>query len=166
MSAVVTTIVMYLLFLVLNRVLGQRILARFSSFDLLVVLVMGSVIARTMIGYTTTLATGIIVIFTLLVCEALIGAATGRGLRLVNIPPVLLMAGEEFIEDEMRRCHITADDIRGALRRAGVRHRGEVAAVILEPTGDLSVLKRGELIAPELLDGVRSAERLPRDVRS
>lgn len=162
LSAVLTTVVMYLLFLVLNRVLGQRILARFSTFDLLVVLVMGSVIARTMVGYATTLATGIIVLCTLLICEALLGTLTGRGLRsqLINNSPVLIMAGQHYIDEEMRRCRITRDDIRGALRRAGVRNRAEIAAVIFEPTGDLSVLKRGEPIDPELLIGVRSAELL------
>lgn len=58
------------------------------------------------------------------------------------------------------RPKIVEDELRQQLRLAGIHRYDEVAAVILERTGAISVLRRGETIAPELLTGVRGHERL------
>lgn len=156
-----TTIVMYLIFIAINRVMGQRVLAKFSGYDLLIVIVMGALIGRTMIGWVPTLATGLTALLTLLVLEATLGLFSRHSLvgRLVNNTPVLLMADGEFLDREMRRCHIRREEVLTQLRRSGVRSLSEVAAVVLEPTGDVSVIRAGTSIDPELMRGVRGARR-------
>lgn len=162
-AVVISAVVLYAAFILLSRVLGQRVLANLSGFDLLVVIVFGAVIGRAILGHFATLAAGLLALVTLLAMEAIIGKVTQHRFveRMVNNRPVLLMAGDQFVAEEMQRCHTTVAQVRSKLRQAGVRRHEEVAAVILEPTGDLSVLKCGETIDKEMLRGVRSAERMP-----
>src|SRR5699024_7012542 len=48
------------------------------------------------------------------------------------------------------------------LRSAGIRNRDEVACVLLESRGQISVIRRGAPIAGEMLPGAIGAERVPR----
>lgn len=158
-----STVIMYLVFIAIYRAMGQRVLAKLSGYDLLIVIVMGALIGRTVIGWVPTLATGLTALLTLLALEAIFGLFSRSTLvgRLLNNTPVLVFAGGEYLIDEMRRCHVRTDELLSHLRCSGVRDRAEVAAVILEPTGELAVIRAGQPIAAELLEGVRSADRMP-----
>lgn len=163
LAVVITTVVMYFVFILMSRILGQRMLARMSAYDMLLVIALGAIIGRTMIGWVPTLGSGLIVLATLVILEVTVGSLVKYRVfaRLFNNPPVLLMAGADFVDLELRRCHVTPSDLRSQLRKAGVRNRSEVAAVILEPTGELSILRRGVPIAREMIAGVRSGREIP-----
>ncbi len=162
-AVVVATAGLYWMFVLFVRVLGQRALARMSSTDLAVIIVVGAVIGRAALGYTPVLAAGILAMITLFAMQAMAGMIR----RLIssawplNNAPVLLMAGRDFLEDNLRRIHLDEEEVWPKLREAGIRHRSEVAAVILEPTGEISVLRRGIPLDRSLLADVRGVERLP-----
>lgn len=163
-AAVATgTVGMYLAMLLLVRVLGQRVLSGMSSFDLVAVIAFGSIIGRASLGDYPVLGSGIVALTTLVSMQGLIGALRQRGWiqRTVINPPVLLMAGPQVIEAHMRRCHVLPEELQSRLRLAGVRHPDEVAAVTFEPSGAISVLRRGERVDPMLLSGVVGASLVP-----
>ncbi len=165
---VISCIAFYGGVLLLVRVLGQRTLASLSSFDLAAIIALGAVIGRAILGDTPTLFAGLLGLATLLILQAVTGQIRRiRGAaRLVNNPAVVLMAGDELLRDNLARTHIIADEVYSTLRHSGVRRSSEVACVILEPTGQISVLKRGELIEPEFLHGVVGADRIPSELRA
>nr|WP_304660013.1 MULTISPECIES: YetF domain-containing protein [unclassified Arthrobacter] len=78
--------------------------------------------------------------------------------------PILLMAGSEVVQEGLQKAHILEEELFFKLRQSGIRNLTEVAAAILEPTGEVSVLRRGELIAPQLLLRVTNASRIPREL--
>ncbi|WP_437583166.1 DUF421 domain-containing protein [Paramicrobacterium sp. CJ85] len=162
---VVSCIVFYGGVLLLVRVLGQRTLASLSSFDLAAIIALGAVIGRAILGDTPTLFAGLLGLATLLTLQAVTGQVRRfrRAARVVNSPAVVLMAGDELQLDNMARSHVVADEVYSKLRLAGVRNRSEVACVIMEPTGQISVLRRGAPLDDDLLRGVIGAERIPRD---
>jgi uncharacterized membrane protein YcaP (DUF421 family) len=80
--------------------------------------------------------------------------------RALSNQPVLLMANRAVLHDNLRRAKIVEDELRQKLRLAGIHRYDDVAAVILERTGAVSVLRHGETIAPELLCDVRGRELL------
>ncbi|KAE8765020.1 DUF421 domain-containing protein [Georgenia thermotolerans] len=165
-AVALATTVLYLAFIVLTRVLGSRVLASLSSFDLLVVIVLGAILGRATMGDTPTLSGGLVALVTLFTLEGLIGQLRKqpRWERFVANQPAVLMAGSRMLHEELRRQRITEAELRSRLRQAGIRSDAEVAAVVLEPSGTLSVLRRGEPLAPGMLAGVRGAEHLPRDL--
>ncbi len=165
-AVVLSAIGIYLAFLVLVRAFGARVLNGMGTFDVVVVITIGAVAGRVILGHPPTLAAGVIGLTCLFALEAALGEArrTTRGARLVNAGPVVLMAGEEILVENLRAAHVTHAELRAALRHAGVRHRWEVTCAVFESTGRISVLRRGEGVDPRLLTGVRDADRIPAEL--
>ncbi len=166
LAVVLSTIGMYLAMLLLVRLLGPRMLSGMSGFDLVALIAFGAVIGRSALGEFPAFSAGLIALATLVVLQGLVGTLrqTRLGMAVVDSPPVLLMAGGRLLEANMARAHVLPGELQSRLRLAGVRNFGEVAAVVLEPTGAISVLRRGEVIDPQLLSGVVGAAEVPEDL--
>ena len=59
--------------------------------------------------------------------------------------PVMLMRDGEFLRDAMKQTRVAESDIVAKLREANVMNFDEVRAVVLESTGDVSVLHGDKL---------------------
>ena len=165
LAVVLGTTGIYWAFVIGVRLLGQRALARMSSTDLATVVALGAVIGRASLGYTPTFGAGVLALLTLFAMQAAGGQLRQR-LRprhLVNNPPVLIMAGSEVLLDNLRKTHLAEEELWPKLRLAGIRSRSEVACVILEPTGEISVLRAGAALDENLMSDVRGIEHLPKD---
>ncbi|TSI19757.1 DUF421 domain-containing protein [Brevibacterium aurantiacum] len=162
---VVSCIAFYLGIIILVRVFGQRTLASLSSFDLAAIIALGAIVGRSILGDTPTLFAGLLALATLLILQALTGKARRfhRIAGVVNSPAIVLMAGSELLFDNLARAHVDPAEVYSKLRMAGIRQRAEVACVILEPTGQISVTRRGVPIDDEMLRGVIGAERIPHE---
>ncbi len=155
-DVVLAAVGMYAAFLIMVRVLGARVLARMSTFDLLVTLMMGAVAGRVVLGNTPVLPAGVLGLGTLLVCEVVLGLGRSQrfGHRLLTPPPVLIINDGRMLPDGLRKAHITPSEVMVALRQHGVRDMHEVAYGIFEPTGTISVLRAGRGVSEELLTDV------------
>src|SRR6185437_4281825 len=76
-ATIVSTIGMYLVMVVLIRVLGQRLIASLSSFDLAAVITFGAIIGRAALGDRPRLTTGVVALCTLVLIQPIV-AASGR----------------------------------------------------------------------------------------
>lgn len=149
----------YLAFLLLIRVFGVRVLSGWNGFDAVVLIMLGSVAGRVIIGHPPTLAAGVIGLATLLALEAAFGAVhQAIGTRGLNIRPRVIMAHGRFVDTALRRAHLTRAEVYAALRRSGISRHDQVQCVILESTGGLSVIRENQAIDPELLAGVLGAD--------
>lgn len=162
LSVVVSTSVMYFLFLLVARVTGHRILTGMSSFDLAATLVVGAIVGRTTLGPVPTLAAGIIAFFTLLALQLTMGklAHSELGYRVFSNQPILLITDGDVLYENLKKTHLNESELRIKLRGVGVTAMRDLAAVILEPTGSLSVLRSGP-ISTHMLDGVTGREKIP-----
>lgn len=159
---ILSAIGIYAAFFLLIRTAGQRALASWSTLDKAIVIAFGSVLGRVVLGYTPTLAAGVIALATMLALfrlEAVL-RRTKQGSYLSS-KPILLMVGKEPLQSGLRAARIVEDELYFKLRQAGIRNFAEVALVILEPTGDVSVLRRGELIEPRLLRRITDRSSIP-----
>jgi uncharacterized membrane protein YcaP (DUF421 family) len=163
-TVVISAVGVYVAFLILIRIVGQRALAAMSSFDFAAAIALGAVMGRAVLGYTPTLAAGVLGMATLFALQAVFGVLRrNRRLdRALSNLPLLLMANGTVLPDNLRKAKIVEDELRQKLRQAGIRRYADVAAVILERTGAVSILRQGETIAPELTD-VRGRELLAAD---
>ena len=166
LAVVLATTGMYLAMVALVRLLGQRVLSGMSSFDLVAVIAFGSIIGRAALGRTPVLAGGLVALATLLTLQGVVGLLRrqGRLRTIISAPPVLLMAGPQVIQEHMRRCHVLPGELQSRLRLAGIRNYDEVATATFEPSGTISVVRRGERIDPMLLSGVVGASLVPEDL--
>ena len=164
LATVIATSAIYVVFLAITRIMGQRMLASLTTFDTLMALLFGGVIARTTLGPTPTLATGVVAFLTLVALHFTLGklANNSHADHMLNAAPRLLMAGDCMIEHNMRHTNTTHIELMSALRGAGIRDLSEVAAVIMEPSGKLSIYKAGDPINMDLLEGVLDIDQIPR----
>ena len=148
----------------LIRLNGLRSLSKMSSFDFAVTVAVGSIVATTLLSSSASLLEGAIGVAALLLSQRLISHARvhANASVLVDTQPIVLMVGEHMFEDALARTRVTKDDIRGKLREANVIDLSEVYAVVLESTGDISVLhgSSGKPLDARLLEGVANAEHV------
>ena len=71
--------------------------------------------------------------------------------------PVLLMRDGAFCETAMKEERVAKSDLVAKLREANVLELSQVRAVVLETTGDVSVL-HGETLENVLIENVRSVD--------
>jgi uncharacterized membrane protein YcaP (DUF421 family) len=147
---------MYLAFVVLVRTVGQRSLAAMASFDLALVVTVGSVVGRTSLLRDPSLLQGIIAITTLFAMQGLLGTLreNHRVDRLLNSPPLLLVAEQQILRANLARAHILESELRQRIRLAGVGSVAEVRFAILERNGAISVIRSGTPVAADMLDDV------------
>ena len=159
LTVVVTTIVVYLAFIVLVRLVGPRSLTSTASFDFAAVVALGAVIGRTVLLAEPTLAIGLVALTTLFGMQGVLGwlRQNPRFDRLVHRPPTLLVADGVLLRDNMRRVHVVEDEVRQAVRRSGARSLEEVRCVVLERNGAVSVVRSHRPVDPWLLEDVAGA---------
>jgi uncharacterized membrane protein YcaP (DUF421 family) len=161
-AVVISTVAIYLLFIVLVRLAGQRTLAAMSNYDIACAIALGAVIGRTALLAEPTLGAGVVGLVTLFGMHRLLGLAQRHPLyrALLDRSPVLLMAGGEMRVAEMRRARVTEDELKQRLRLAGISRLEQVGCVVLERNGQISVLRAGSGLDPRLLDDVPGAAGL------
>ena len=152
-SVVVTTVAMYLAFIVLVRFVGPRSLSSLSSFDFACMIAFGAVLGRTALLTDPTLLIGIVALLSFFAMQGLLGflRQSGRLDRWINRPPVMLIADGHLLPENMRRAHVEENEIRYVLRRHGVRRLQDVRCMVLERNGSLTVVPDDPDLDPWLL---------------
>ncbi|MCA1789569.1 MAG: DUF421 domain-containing protein [Thioalkalivibrio sp.] len=151
----------YLTMLVLTRIVGLRSFSKISSFDFPVTVAIGSVLAATIISSDPPLARAAIALAVLFGMQTAVGWLRTRSdmvRRTVDNAPLLLMDGERILHENLRKAKVTEADLRGKLREANVLRLEQIRAVVMESTGDVSVLHGeadGPALDPRLLEGIR-----------
>ena len=147
------------------RLYGLRSFAKMSGTDFAVTIAVGSILGATVIGSAPVLS-GALATFSLISLQTIISYFRNRSEAFENVvsnEPLLLMDGEEILWDNMKAARISDSDLRSKLREANVIQLSQVKAVILEATGDVSVLHTKDDIEVDdfLLEEVR---RNPDDI--
>lgn len=139
------------------RIFGLRSLSKMSSFDFVITVALGSVVASITVT-SASLLNGMIGFAGLLGIQwatAILRDRTSLGSYIDN-EPLLLMDGTRILDDNLRSARVTHDDLVAKLREANVTRWDQVLAVVLETTGDISVLHGQEELEDGLLSGVRT----------
>lgn len=143
-AVVVAAIGMYLGLLVMLRVVGRRLVSGLTTYDLVAALGLGALMGRTILGYTPTLTAGLLGLATLILLHG--GSrslATGPlGRYLLGPGPVLLVRDGALVPGALQQARLVESDLHVALRRAGVGGYADVAAAVLERSGEISVVRR------------------------
>jgi uncharacterized membrane protein YcaP (DUF421 family) len=148
--------------ILLTRIVGLRSLSKMTAFDFVATVATGSLLAST--GKAESWPAwlqGMAVFVALFLLQA--GAAFVRrhsalADRMLENEPILLMRDGEVDEAALARASITRGELIAKLREAGARRFGEVRAVVLETSGDFSVVI-GDDVDPEMLEGVHRGRR-------
>jgi uncharacterized membrane protein YcaP (DUF421 family) len=153
---VASTAAFYLTTFVGVRVAGRRTLTQLSAFDALVTIALGSLLATTVVSDEPSYANGAAALVTLLALQVGLGVLRRRVPRLRRVlefePEVVLRDGEPTLSNHPFGHQLSEEELWSALRRKGVFDRSSVSVVILEPSGEVSVLPAGHAGGTGLVD--------------
>lgn len=147
--------VSWVVFLV--RIIGLRTFSKMTAFDFVVTVATGSLLAGA--AQATTWAAfiqAILAILGLLGVQYIVARlrrSSGRFEAIVQNSPVLLMQDGQILQDALTTTRVAEDDLIAKLREANVLDVSDVRAVVLETTGDISVL-HGKDLEDRLIKGV------------
>jgi uncharacterized membrane protein YcaP (DUF421 family) len=154
---VLSGLVMLLVIVAVVRVVGLRSLAKMSSFDFTVTVAIGSILGS-VVASGSPIAQGAAAVASLLVAQWGIAQFRRRspfGSDVVDNTPILLVREGRFIEEALTKARVTHSDVYARLRQSNVHRMDQVIAVVLETTGDISVVHGAGRLDPELYDNVR-----------
>ena len=140
------------------RVSGKRTLAKMNAFDLVVTVAIGSTLATIVLSKSVALAEGLLALALLIGMQFAISWSSTRMpwlRRIVTGEPRLLLRDGAMLDDALRDARVTREEVRAAVRSAGIGALGEVAAVVLETDGSFSVIAGQPGAALSSLDGVK-----------
>lgn len=144
--------------IVLTRIVGLRSFSKMTNFDFVITVASGTVLAG--MGRATDwqgFIQAAVVMFALFAVQlfiARIRKTSDTFEDAIQNEPVLLMVDGRFCPKAMDETRVSRSDIIAKLREANAMSFDEVRAVILETTGDISVM-HGDHLDPAILEGVR-----------
>lgn len=149
----------FTIMIVLTRTFGLRTFAKMSSFDFASTIAVGSILASVIMNKDQSLMQGALVLFCIIAFQAAFSLFV-RKMKwfksfFTNKPQVIMWDGT-ILHEHLQKCNMDENDLRAKLREANVHQLSNVKAVILESTGDVSVLHNADdlEIEPYLLEDV------------
>ncbi len=155
---VVVGVLAYVAVVFLLRISGRRTLSKMNAFDMVVTVALGSTLATVLLSKEVALLEGVIALGLLIGFQYVITwliVRHGWVRRLVTGEPVMLLYHGEFLSDALLKARVSQDEVRAAVRGAGVASLQGVEAVVLETDGSLSVVRGGDAAIQDSLEGVR-----------
>lgn len=147
----------YIALLLLLRISGKRTLSKMNAFDLVVTVALGSTFGTLLLSREVALADGVVALAVLIGLQFAVSWLSVRWRPLskgIKARPALLAHRGKLDHEALRRERVTPEEVFEALRREGVTELSQVGAIVMETTGDLSIIK-GELPAQDIVANVK-----------
>ena len=141
------SVIVFILALLMLRIAGVRTLGRKSAFDTVVIIMLGAILSRAVVGSSPFIPT-IVASFVLVLIHRLLGWISFKSEsmnRLVNGKRELLYKDGKKYEENMQAAQISEDDVHEEVRAQFHQEDLEnVKQVWLEKTGKLSIIETGQ----------------------
>lgn len=154
----------YLGLILFTRLMGLRSFSKLSSHDFAMTVGIGSILASTIVSDTPSLMQGLFAVAMLFLIQGVVSIIRRRVKplkSLIDNQAIILMAHGEYLSDNLKEANLITSDVQEVLRKNGIKSKTEIFAVIMETTGDMSVIKNND-VTPDwtLFNDVRDSELL------
>ncbi|PKV76114.1 DUF421 domain-containing protein [Pontibacter ramchanderi] len=153
------TVMAYLVIVFLLRVSGKRTLSKMNAFDFIVTVALGSVLATVSLNKDVTLADGAMSFGVLIFMQYLLTWLSVRYKavkRLVTCQPALLLYKGEVLPDALQHARVTLEELHLRARKEGIGDLKEIDAMVLEATGEITVISKINTQSPRALQEVQN----------
>lgn len=141
------TVFLYIFILIIMRLMGKREVGELAVIDVVVFVIMAEVAAMAIESPDKKLISSIVPIIILLFIQILSSYLSLKSKKfrdLVDGDPSVIIRNGKINEKEMRKQRYNLDDLFQQLREQQVGSVYDVSFAFLEPSGNLSVFKKGE----------------------
>lgn len=146
MDVVIRAAAVYLVLLVVLRVAGKRTMAQVTTFDFILLLIIGDAVADALLGEDSSVTAAALVVTTLVIMERLsdyISWRLPRFKRALESVPVVLVQDGRPVQEVMDRERMSSDDVLSAARATqGLESMDQIKWAVLETSGEISIVPR------------------------
>lgn len=162
------SLIIFILLVVLARVIGKKFLAQMTYFDFVTAITIGTIggayVTSVAKGYYVLISPVVLTLFVYLTSYLSMKSIPAR--KLIEGEPLIIIQNGKIFENNMRKVRYTEDDLLIQLREKGVFDLHEVEFAVLEPHGQLSVLKKASYmpVTPKNLGVSTEYKGLPSEI--
>lgn len=143
LEVVMRSVIMFVIILVTLRASGKRGMKQLSIFELVLIIGLGSAAGDPMFYEDVGIFPALTVFLVIILLYVGITRLTDRFSwfeRVMEGEPVYVIQGGNILLDGLKRTGLSREELFGALRLVNVEHLGQVKTVLIETSGDVSVL--------------------------
>lgn len=156
------TLIIFSTLLLLMRILGKRQMGELELSELVVSVLIADLAAMPLQDIGIPLLNGLVPIVILFSCELIISGLTMRSVKIRAVicgKPCMLIKNGKILQDNMRLCRFTVDELAEELRSKDVSDISCVKYAILETNGTLNTVLFSSQLPPTAEQlGVRADE--------
>ncbi|WP_432411285.1 DUF421 domain-containing protein [Rasiella sp. SM2506] len=159
-KVLITILAIFSIIITITRISGLRTFAKISSFDFASTIAVGSILATIILNPGQSILKGGVALAGILLFQTVFTFLVRKVPlfeKLVTNKPLLIMEEGKILHDNLHSANLSEEDLIAKLREANVIDFDEVKAVVLESTGDVSVLHTNsdKKLMDRMLEGVR-----------
>ena len=150
----------YVTLVLVLRVSGKRTLSQLNAFDFIVTVAIGSTLATIFLNSDVSWSEGVVALALLVGLQFVVAWTLSRRERLrgvVTAQPDVLLRNGVLLHDALRRSRLSESEVIQAVRNSGSGDLSDIAAVVLETNGKLSVISVAKMGNGSALAGVNGA---------
>ena len=146
MDSVFRALTIYVFLLLVFRVAGNRALAQITTFDFVLLLIIGAATRNALIGKDYSMIHAGLLIITLVGADALLSIWKENSplvAKWVEGTPIILVENGEPLKEQMKRCRIGESEIMAAARLLqGLEKMEQIKFAVLERSGGISIIPK------------------------
>jgi uncharacterized membrane protein YcaP (DUF421 family) len=148
MDAVLRGVAIYVFLMLVFRLAGRRTLSQMTSFDFVLLLIIGESTQQALLGEDFSLTNAFVVILTLVGIDVLLSLwkqwAPGVERMLDGMPTIIVENGRP-LKDRMAWARVDESDVLTAAReRQGLERMDQIKYAVLEVSGGISIIPKEE----------------------
>lgn len=144
MDSVWRAVAMYLALMMLFKIAGRRSLAEVTTFDFLLLMIIGEATQQALLGDDFSLTNSLLVIVTLIALDvgfSLLKLRSRWASRLIDGEPTVIVENGKLLHGRLRHARLEEADVMEAARSSqGIETMEEIKFAIIERNGKISII--------------------------
>lgn len=146
MDSVLRAAMMYLALVLLFKIAGRRSLADITTFDFVLLMIIGEATQQALLGDDFSLTNSLMVIVTLIAIDVGLSLLKQRSSwvsQLIDGGPTVIVENGRILQGRMRHARLVEEDIMEAARSSqGIETLEQIKFAIIERNGKISVIPK------------------------
>lgn len=146
MDAVLRALAIYIILMIFTRFTGKRSLSQITTFDFVLLLIIGDSTQQALLGNDYSLMNALIVVVTLMFMDVALSLLKQRSNtveKLMDSVPTLLVENGKPIRKHLEKARVDEEDILESARESqGLERMEQIKYAVLERAGQISIVPK------------------------
>jgi len=146
MDAVLRSIAIYVFLLLVFRISGKRSLSQITTFDFVLLLIVGEAVQQGLLGEDYSLTNAFIVITTLIGIDvglSILKQYSPRLDKVIDSVPLVILEDGKPLKDRMEKARVDESDILSKARELqGLERLDQIKFAVVERSGGISIIPK------------------------